>query len=238
VSYPHDETHPYPEPHSRQTLVEAGDRSEAISLFSSAGFLHTEDTSRPSERTCAEYQPSITPTNLDKTNFQLCAQRSAMWNPFWLQKSWLVAYASVFGALLTAVVALHLTSLHKNGLVSTGGTTVMIYVWRFLPTAGMFQPLSVIPNLTYVICSPCCTSIVVESCGLLYAIAAAVEQSLQGTDICIKEPARGLCIGVAASHSCSSPKKCRVACRVSHGSYSSPNRNRKWSMQKSSAFMR
>jgi hypothetical protein len=61
---------------------------------------------------------------------------SRFWNPFWLRKAWLVAYASLYFCLASAVLALFFSSIRSEGFASSRSVTGMAYFWKFLPTAS------------------------------------------------------------------------------------------------------
>ncbi|KAF2134561.1 hypothetical protein P153DRAFT_380376 [Dothidotthia symphoricarpi CBS 119687] len=73
---------------------------------------------------------------------QTYTEQPKMWNPFWLRKRWLISYATLFGVLAFAVLALYLVSVRLNGLGASKSTTEMIYLWRFCPTTVLVAVLA------------------------------------------------------------------------------------------------
>lgn len=61
---------------------------------------------------------------------------SRFWNPFWLSRPWLIAYATLYFCLAGAVLALFFSATRSEGLATSKSTTEMAYFWKFLPTAG------------------------------------------------------------------------------------------------------
>lgn len=73
-----------------------------------------------------------------KTSKHVKPENEVMWNPFWLRKMWLGAYAVLFGLLAVATLTLYLISNGRNGLGVLKNTTEMVYFWKFCPTASMY----------------------------------------------------------------------------------------------------
>jgi hypothetical protein len=61
---------------------------------------------------------------------------SKFWNPFWLRKSSLLAYAMLYFSLAGAVLALFFSSTRLEGLAASESTMRTAYFWKFLPTAS------------------------------------------------------------------------------------------------------
>lgn len=68
-------------------------------------------------------------------------QRQAAWNPFWLRRAWLGAYACLFSSLAAATLALYLISHRNNGLHALRIATETVYFWKYCPTAGTWTAL-------------------------------------------------------------------------------------------------
>jgi hypothetical protein len=59
-----------------------------------------------------------------------------LWDPFWLRKSSLLAYAILYFFLAGALLALFFTSTRLEGLAASRSTMRAAYFWKFLPTAS------------------------------------------------------------------------------------------------------
>lgn len=69
----------------------------------------------------------------DKSETVLWGPRPAMWNPFWLRKSVLIAFGIVFAAMSAAVILLYHFSDANNGLANQEQSRH--YAWTYGPTA-------------------------------------------------------------------------------------------------------
>lgn len=74
-----------------------------------------------------------------KTSKNTRPANEIMWNPFWLRRMWLGAYAVLFGMLAVATLTLYLISNRRNGLGVFNDTKETVYFWKFGPTAGMYK---------------------------------------------------------------------------------------------------
>jgi hypothetical protein len=61
-----------------------------------------------------------------------------MWNPFWLRRVWLGAYAMLFGSMAIATLTLYIVSVREKGLGTLGIITSTVWFWKYCPTASMF----------------------------------------------------------------------------------------------------
>jgi hypothetical protein len=92
---------------------------------------------RPGKRSI---QPSNIPgISTGRTSKDAKPDNEIMWNPFWLRRMWLGAYAVLFGILAVATLTLYLVSKGRHGLGVFKNTTETVYFWKFGPTAGMFK---------------------------------------------------------------------------------------------------
>jgi hypothetical protein len=61
-----------------------------------------------------------------------------MWNPFWLRRAWLGAYAALFCVMALMTLALYIISVRKNGFEVSNTSTGSVYFWKYLPTASKY----------------------------------------------------------------------------------------------------
>jgi hypothetical protein len=83
-----------------------------------------------------------TKVSTKKTSKDVKPKNQVMWNPFWLRKMWLGAYAVLFFVLAVATLTLYLISSGRNGLKVSKNTTEMVYFWKFFPTASMYTTVT------------------------------------------------------------------------------------------------
>jgi hypothetical protein len=108
------------------------------SVYSSEGQSDDTTTEQPaifSQVQLAQSTDVVRDDNV-QASAPTCADHQEMWNPFWLKKVWLIAYATLFGTLAVAILALYFTSIRMNGLGASKGTKEMANLWKFCPTAS------------------------------------------------------------------------------------------------------
>jgi hypothetical protein len=64
------------------------------------------------------------------------AQRT-MWNPLWLHRAWLGAYAMLFGSMFDTTLTLYIILVREKGLGTLDIMTGTVWFWKYCPTASM-----------------------------------------------------------------------------------------------------
>lgn len=78
------------------------------------------------------------------------------WRPIWLRDWCLISLGASCAILAIAILTLYLVSSRNKGLGSYGGSTNLVYLWKYMPTAGIVATNSLSPvTLLISRCSAC-----------------------------------------------------------------------------------
>lgn len=100
-----------------------------------SGTRERDSSTDEQHTTLAHIHQSLSNVSPKGASISTTAERT-IWNPFWLQKLWLVAFAAGFTIWAVVILALYFTSERLDGLGASRGTKGMTYFWKFLPTAS------------------------------------------------------------------------------------------------------
>ncbi|KAH8201327.1 hypothetical protein TruAng_004495 [Truncatella angustata] len=91
--------------------------------------------------------PTATATGLSEvTNFSPI-QRS-YWSPVWFQDHLLIGLGVAFAIMAVAILALYLVSSRVLGLGPSAGPAGLVYLWKYIPTAGITPFFMVISKIS------------------------------------------------------------------------------------------